>query len=78
MNQCQLLFICRPAAFPDDSAKVAFILSYLVGNATLWSIPLVESDDPILYSLPAFKEEMRKLFAKHTYMQEVDNKLLEL
>ena len=78
MNQCQLHFICRPAAFPDDSAKVAFILSYLVGNVALWSIPLVEADNAILYSLPAFKGAMRKLFARHTYMQAVDNELLEI
>ena len=78
LNQCQLQFLCRPAAFPDDSAKVAFILSYLVGNAAQWSIPLVEGDDPILYSYPSFKEALRKMFAKHSYMQAIDNELLGL
>ena len=78
LNQCQLQFICRPTAFPDDSAKVAFILSYLVGNAAQWSIPLVEGDDPILYSFPRFKEALRKMFAKHSYMQAIDNELLGL
>ena len=78
MNQCQLQFLCRPTAFPDDSAKVAFILSYLIGNAAQWSIPLVEGDDPILYSFPRFKEALRKMFAKHSYMQAIDNELLGL
>ena len=47
-------------------------------HAAQWSIPLVENDDPILYSFPRFKEALRKMFAKHSYMQAVDNELLGL
>ncbi|KAJ1100201.1 hypothetical protein NDU88_005288 [Pleurodeles waltl] len=75
LNQCQLQFLCRAAAFPNDAAKVAFIISYLGGNAANWSIPLV---DPILYDFNRFKEALRKLFAKHLFVQASDNELLNL
>lgn len=78
MNQCQLQFLCKAASFPDDSAKVAFIISYLVGNAAEWAVPLVRNNDPLLYDLDLFKEKMRSLFAKHAYMQASDTELLNL
>ncbi|KAJ1123214.1 hypothetical protein NDU88_001687 [Pleurodeles waltl] len=78
LNQCQLQFLCHAAAFPNDAAKVAFIISYLGGNATNWSITQVERNDPILYDFNQFKEALWKLFAKHLFMQVSDNELLNL
>ncbi|KAJ1213790.1 hypothetical protein NDU88_001421 [Pleurodeles waltl] len=76
--QCQLQFLCWAAAFPNDAAKVAFIISYLGGNAANWSNQLVERNDPILYDFNRFKEALRKLFAKHLFVQASDNELLNL
>ncbi|XP_069488889.1 protein LDOC1-like [Ambystoma mexicanum] len=66
MTQCQLHFLCRPGAFPMDQTKVAFVLSYLGGHATSWSIPLVDRDDPVLHNFVNFQQEMDKLFSRHT------------
>ena len=78
MTQCKLHFLCRPYAFPDDSAKVAFTISYLSGNAAQWAVPMVENDDPILYSFSNFQHEMRKMFAKHSCVQAADSEILSL
>ena len=78
INQCRLHFLCRPAAFPTDQAKVAFVLSYLSGNAADWSIPLVNQDDPVLHDFQAFQLNMEKLFARHSQGQALDNELLSL
>ena len=43
-----------------------------------WAIPLIEKDDPLLYNLARFKNTMRKLFAKHVFIQASDNELLNL
>ena len=78
MNQCQLQILCRPTAFTNDAAKVAFIILYLGGTAANWSIPLVEGNDPLLYNYTLFKETMRKLFSRHMFVQASDNELLNL
>lgn len=78
MTQCHLQFMCKAAALPDDAAKVAFVISYLVGNAAEWAVPLVETNDPLLYDYKIFQDKMRSLFSKHTYMQASDNALLNL
>ncbi|XP_069486269.1 protein LDOC1-like [Ambystoma mexicanum] len=78
MTQCRLHFLCRPGAFPNDQARVAFVLSYLSGSAADWSVPLVTHDDPILHDLWGFQREMEILFARHTREEAVDNELLSL
>ncbi|KAJ1209666.1 hypothetical protein NDU88_005039 [Pleurodeles waltl] len=76
--ECQLQFLYREAAFPHNAAKVAFIISYLGGNAAIWSIPLMERNNPILYDFNRFKEALQKLFTKHLFEHASDNELLNL
>ncbi|XP_078506417.1 protein LDOC1-like [Lissotriton helveticus] len=59
IHQCHLHFMARSSPFTDDASKVAFILSYIGGDAAQWSISLVENDDHMLNILPTFKEAMR-------------------
>lgn len=44
--QCQLYFDLLPKQFPGDSAKVAFILSLLSGNAQHWAASLWTAKSP--------------------------------
>ena len=78
INQCQLHFMCKPACFPDEQSKVAFVLSYLGGTASTWSIPLVERNDPLLYNYTTFKTAFKNLFDRHSFAQSVDSELLNL
>lgn len=62
LTQCSLHFMCRPAIFPNAQSRVAFILSYLSGDAVAWSLPLVSKDSAILYDFEEFKKEFLRIF----------------
>ena len=78
VSQCQLHFMCKPMCFPDEQSKVAFVLSYLGGTASTWSIPLIERDDPLLYDYVSFKVAFKRLFDRHSFIQSADTALLNL
>lgn len=40
-----LHFSCKPASFPNNHSRVALAISYLVGDAANWGIPLVRNND---------------------------------
>lgn len=78
LTQCSLHFLCRPVIFSEDQSKVAFILSYLTGDAAAWSMPIISRDDPVLYNFHNFKEEFLRIFDRRTAAQATDNELLEI
>lgn len=78
LNQCRLHFLCKPGVFQDDSAKTAFMMSYMGGNAANWTIPLLERNDPVLHSFFDFCLELRKLFDRKSHMLSLDRELLTL
>lgn len=78
LGQCRLHFMCKPAVFPDDKSKIAFVMSYLGGNAATWSFPLVERNDPILVDFTKFCDEMKKLFDRKAYSLSLDRELITL
>uniref|UniRef100_A0A670YWH9 DUF4939 domain-containing protein n=1 Tax=Pseudonaja textilis TaxID=8673 RepID=A0A670YWH9_PSETE len=47
-GQCQLFMSLRPEDFPNDRAKVEFIISLLSGQAAKWATPLLTQDSPLL------------------------------
>ncbi|XP_073419430.1 protein LDOC1-like [Dendrobates tinctorius] len=61
INQCRLHFQLRLYHFLLDRAKVAFLISHLVGGALAWLNPLWEREDLILSNLPAFLEASHKV-----------------
>uniref|UniRef100_A0A670Z8J6 DUF4939 domain-containing protein n=1 Tax=Pseudonaja textilis TaxID=8673 RepID=A0A670Z8J6_PSETE len=48
LGQCQLFMSLRPEDFPNDRAKVGFIISLLSGQAAKWATPLLTQDSPLL------------------------------
>mgnify|MGYP002804392277 CR=1 FL=1 len=78
LTQCSLHFLCRPVVFSENHSKVAFILSYLSGDAAAWSMPLVTRNDPILYDYEGFKTEFLRIFDRRAAAQATDNELLDL
>ena len=78
LTQCQLHFLCRPVAFPTPESRVAFILSYLTGDAASWSIPFVSGNNLMLYDLNILERELMRIFDRRTVCQTVVNELLEL
>ncbi|KAJ1189480.1 hypothetical protein NDU88_006225 [Pleurodeles waltl] len=76
--QVELHFTCRPHTFPDAQSKVAFLLSYLSGDAATWAIPLVRKDSPLLYNWRNFVLEFERVFDRRTVTQSADCELLDL
>ncbi|KAJ1165667.1 hypothetical protein NDU88_006084 [Pleurodeles waltl] len=76
--QVELHFTCRPHTFPDAQSKVAFLLSYLSGDAATWAIPLVRKNSPLLYNWKNFVREFERVFDRRTVTQSADHELLDL
>ncbi|KAJ1137499.1 hypothetical protein NDU88_003897 [Pleurodeles waltl] len=76
--QVELHFTCRPHTFPDAQSKVAFLLSYLSGDAATWAIPLVRKNSPLLYNCKKCVREFERVFDRRTVTQSADHELLDL
>uniref|UniRef100_A0A7N8WLZ3 Retrotransposon gag domain-containing protein n=1 Tax=Mastacembelus armatus TaxID=205130 RepID=A0A7N8WLZ3_9TELE len=62
LMQCNLQFKYQPSAFPNDSAKVAFILSLLSGPAREWGAAEMDRNSSICGSLADFSKELINTF----------------
>ncbi|KAK3572866.1 hypothetical protein QTP86_009049, partial [Hemibagrus guttatus] len=60
--QCSLVLEMQPHLYPDDRAKVAFIISHLDGKALCWAEPLWTQNHPAVSSLSSFLEHFREVF----------------
>ncbi|KAK3543168.1 hypothetical protein QTP70_012273 [Hemibagrus guttatus] len=58
--QCSLALEMQPQLYPDDKAKVAFIISRLEGKALRWAEPLWTQHHPAVTSLSSFLEHFRE------------------
>ncbi|KAK3551711.1 hypothetical protein QTP70_022574, partial [Hemibagrus guttatus] len=58
--QCSLALEMQPHLYPDDRAKVAFIISHLDGKALRWAEPIWTQNNPIVTSLPSFIEHFKE------------------
>ena len=78
LTQIMLHFTCKPAAFHTNQSKVAFMISYLSGDAASWAVPLVNNNDQILYDWDAFRAEFERVFDRRATTLCADKELLEL
>ncbi|KAK3530174.1 hypothetical protein QTP86_017748 [Hemibagrus guttatus] len=62
--QCSKALEMQPHSYPDDRAKVAFIISHLGGKALRWAKPLWTQNNPIIPSLPRFIEHFKEVFGQ--------------
>uniref|UniRef100_A0A8C6XBR2 Gypsy retrotransposon integrase-like protein 1 n=1 Tax=Naja naja TaxID=35670 RepID=A0A8C6XBR2_NAJNA len=61
-GQCQLFMAMRPEDFPDDRARVGFVISLLSGSAAQWAMPLLTQDSPLLMDYGVFCQHMRLMY----------------
>ena len=78
LTQVVLHFTCRPLVFQTNQARVAFLISYLSGDAASWAVPLVAANDSILTDWQEFKAEFIKVFDRRATTFCADKELLEL
>ncbi|KAK3548372.1 hypothetical protein QTP70_011698 [Hemibagrus guttatus] len=58
--QCLLALEMQPHLYPDDRARVVFIISHLDEKALRWAESLWTQNNPIVYSLPSFTEHFKE------------------
>ncbi|KAK3542360.1 hypothetical protein QTP86_025865 [Hemibagrus guttatus] len=76
--QCSLALEMQPHLYPDDWAKVAFIISRLDGKALRWAEPIWTHNSPIVTSLPSFIEHFKEVFGKPAWDSSVGERLCRL
>ncbi|KAK3552179.1 hypothetical protein QTP86_005115 [Hemibagrus guttatus] len=62
--QCSLTLEMQAHLYPDDRAKIAFIISRLDGKALRWAEPLWSQSNPMMSSLSAFTRHFREVFGR--------------
>lgn len=62
INSCQILFDLRPRTYRTDRVKIRTMISDLRGEPQAWAHTLMERDDPMMNSLPAFIDAMNQLY----------------
>ncbi|KAK3559563.1 hypothetical protein QTP86_013727, partial [Hemibagrus guttatus] len=62
--QCLLTLEMQSHLYPDDRAKIAFIISRLDGKALRWAEPLWSQSNPMMSSLSAFTRHFREVFGR--------------
>ncbi|KAK3517133.1 hypothetical protein QTP86_003980 [Hemibagrus guttatus] len=76
--QCSLALEMQPHLYPDDRAKVVFIVSHLDGKALHWAEPIWTQNNPIVTSLPNFIEHFKEVFGKPAWDSSVGERLCRL
>ncbi|XP_077417102.1 uncharacterized protein LOC144048723 [Vanacampus margaritifer] len=78
VHQCSLVLDQQPHTFPDDGAKVAFVISLLSGQAALWPMAVSKANPELRASFPAFLAEFRNVFDHPVIGKEAGSRLLDL
>ncbi|KAK3513640.1 hypothetical protein QTP70_028827 [Hemibagrus guttatus] len=76
--QCLLTLEMQSHLYPDDRAKIAFIISRLDGKALCWAEPLWSQNNPMMSSLSAFTKHFREVFRKPEWDSSLGERLCRL
>jgi hypothetical protein len=76
--QCRNIFLSQPMTYNTDSAKVAFIISFLRGPAFEWVSPYLEVADDCLHNIDLFLELFNAAFSDIDRKTEVAKQLTEI
>ncbi|KAK3570829.1 hypothetical protein QTP86_027643 [Hemibagrus guttatus] len=76
--QCSLALEMQPQLYPDDRAKVAFIISRLEGKALRWAEPLWTQHHPAVTSLSSFLEHFQEVFGTPAGDSSIGERLCRL
>ncbi|ROL54944.1 Retrotransposon-derived protein PEG10 [Anabarilius grahami] len=76
--QCSLVLEMQPHLYPNDHAKVAFIISQLNGKALRWAETLWSQSNPITQSLSSFISHFKEVFGKPAWDSSISEQLYHL
>ncbi|ROL50210.1 Retrotransposon-derived protein PEG10 [Anabarilius grahami] len=76
--QCALVLEMQPHLYPNDTAKVAFIISQLQGKALQWADSIWSQNSPVIQSYSTFVSHFREVFGKPVSDSSIGEKLYNL
>ena len=76
--QCGLHFELQAPAFPTERSRVAYMVSYLTGQAEKWATAEWARDSPVCSSVQLFTETLRKVFDHTARGREAARALMDL
>ncbi|ROL48082.1 Retrotransposon-derived protein PEG10 [Anabarilius grahami] len=76
--QCELVLEMQPHLYPNDSAKIAFLISQLRGKALKWADSIWSQHGAITQSYSSFTSHFREVFGKPISDSSAGEKLYNL
>ncbi|ROL53540.1 Retrotransposon-like protein 1 [Anabarilius grahami] len=76
--QCSLVLEMQSHLYPDDKAKVAFMIQQLDGKALRWAEPLWTQNTPVVQSLSSFINHFKEVFGKPSWDSSLGERLCNL
>ncbi len=78
LTQCEVVFSLQPQTYAGDPARIAFVLSLLMGRAREWGTSAWEARTSCCGRYELFKEEMIKIFDRSVFGREASHLLTTL
>ncbi|ROL53181.1 Retrotransposon-like protein 1 [Anabarilius grahami] len=76
--QCELVLEMQPHLYPNDTAKIAFLISQLRGKALKWADSIWSQHGAIMQSYSSFTSHFREVFGKPITDSSAGEKLYNL
>ena len=78
VTQCQLIFHLQPSTFPNDDARVPYVITQLTGRAKKWGKSAWANDRPCIRSSDHFLAELQRVFDRSSSGPEAGRELMRL
>jgi len=78
VSQVRLIMQLHPHHYFDDTTRVGFIGTLLIGTAAAWFVPILETSSPLLQDFNAFMAEFEAVFGDSDKARTSANKLRRL
>jgi hypothetical protein len=78
VSQVRLLMQLHPHRYFDDTTRVGFIGTLLIGTTAAWFAPILETSSPFLQNFNAFMAEFEAVFGDSDKARTSANKLRRL
>jgi hypothetical protein len=78
VSQVRLIMQLHPRCYFDDTTRVGFVRTQLIGTAVAWFAPILETSSPFLQDFNTFMAEFEAVFGDSDKVRTSANKLRRL
>jgi hypothetical protein len=78
VSQVRLIIQLHPRRYLDDTTRIGFVGTLLVGTIAAWFVPILETSSPLLQDFDAFMAEFEAMFRDNDKARTSANKLRRL